>query len=294
MEDQQYSQSNKSIKGYQVVILILTVILGALTYVYFRQTNSLKAEFAVERDTLTSNIERLVSDMDNITTTNVEITQSLETERGKADSLLQRLQSERNLSASKIRRYEKELGTLRTVMRGFVQQIDSLNTLNNKLLKDNVSLRDQVSRESLRAEMASEKADELAVKVRKGSRVTARGINLLALNSSDKEVSRASRAARLRIDFVLSANDLAETGPRNVYAVIRSGEGGYILANAGGSVFMYENETLVYSAVREVDYQGNDLSVSLYYTGGGITEGKYKVSVYMDGLLIGQNEIMLK
>ncbi len=293
MEEYEYNEERKSIKGYQIVIVILALILAALSYLYFHQTSSMKADFAVEKDTLTNQLSRLAVDLDNLKIDNDTITQNLAVERGRADSLLESLQQERNLSRAKIRKYEKELGTLRTVMRGFVQTIDSLNTLNNKLLGENVRIRKEIATERLRGDMAEEKASELEVKVRKGSVVQARNINLLALSSSDKEVTRASRAARLRVDFVLSANELANPGERNVYAVI-TGPEKYVMANAGGAVFEVEGDRKTYSAVREIDYQGHDLSVSLYYTGGGITSGTYQVAIYMDGMRIGANEVILK
>ncbi len=295
MTEEEYGspQQNKSIKGYQIVIIILALILAALSFLYFQQTNSLKADFAIERDTLTNQMSRLVVDLDNIRTENDTISQHLSIERGKADSLLQRLQKERNISASEIRKYKQEVGTLRQVMRNFVQQIDSLNTLNQRLVSENVTYRKDLQATRLERDMATERADELAVKVRKGSVVKARNINLLALSSSDKEVTRASRAARLRVDFILSDNESATPGERNVYAVV-TGPDGYVMANAGNALFEHEGDMKLYSAVRQVDYQNRDLNVSLYYTGAGIVDGTYKVSIFMDGLQIGSNEIILK
>ena len=49
-----------------------------------------------------------------------------------------------------------------------------------------------------------------------------------------------------------------------------------------------------YSAVREVDYQNEDVDVSIYYTGGGFIPGTYKVELYMDGNLIGSSEVALR
>lgn len=293
MEEMNQPQENKSIKGYQIVVVIMIVILAALSFMYFKQVRELKAEYQIEKDTLTNRLTNLMFDYDNIRTTNDTISHSLEMQRGKADSLMTRLSKERSLNRSKIKQYENELGTLRTVMRGFVKQIDSLNTLNTKLIGENVEYRKQVTTERLRADKAEEKADELDVKVRKGAVIRARDIALLALNERDKDVTRASRAARLRIDFVLSGNELSKPGSRNVYVRL-TGPDGYILANSANALFSYEGDRISYSATREIDYQNQDLPVSIYYNGSGITGGKYKVAVYMDGYLIGSNEIVMR
>ncbi len=293
MEEQNYNSENKSIKGYQIVIVILALILAGLSYLYYSQTSALKEDFQIKRDTLENQISRLVVDMDGLKTTNDTISQNLGIERGRADSLMQRLQKERSFSASKIRQYEKEVGTLRVVMRGFVQQIDSLNKLNQKVTAENVGLRTRLAEETTARARAEETAGELEIKVRQGAVIKARAINLLALSSSDREVTRASRAARMRVDFILTANEIASLGQRNVYARIQ-GPDGYQMSIAGSPTFDADGKQLTYSAVREIDYQGQDLSVSLYYTGGGITNGTYKVAIFMDGQQIGANEVILK
>ena len=285
--------NEKSIKGLKIMIVILALILGALSFMYFSQVRSLREDFAEERDTLTNRITTLMSEYDNIKTENDTISQQLEIEKGKADSLLQQITKERRLSYAKIKRYEKELGTLRTVMRGYIKQIDSLNTMNQKLIAENVDYRKQVTSQRLRADMAEEKAQELSTKIRKGAVIRARDIALLALSSSDREVTRASRAARLRVDFVLSANELATPGNREVYARI-IGPDGYVMASSASSVFDYEGDKLSFSASRNIDYQNQDLPVSVYYNGAGITGGKYNVSIFMDGYLIGSSEIILR
>ncbi len=283
----------KSIKGLKIMIVILAVILAGLSVMYFTQVRNMQADFAEKRDTLISQLTALSGDYESLRTENDTITQNLATERGRTDSLLEAIQKERSISRSKIKGYEKQLSYMRTVMEGYIHQIDSLNTLNQKLGSENVTLRKQVTTARLRADMAEEKATELTTKVQKGAVIRARNIALQALNNSDKAVSRSARAARLRVDFVLVGNELTTPGQRNVYAQI-TGPDGYVLANATGDLFNFEGDMITYSATREVDYQNEDLSVSLFYNGGGIREGKYSVRIFIDGHMIGSNEIIMR
>lgn len=299
MEDYDYGYeqdnpgSQKKVRGYQIIIVVLAVILAALSFIYFRQMDSLKEDFALEREGLNNQFTALMGDYDNLRTTNDTIKYQLGMERQKADSLMTSLAKERSLSLAKIRKYEKELGTLRTVMREYVHQIDSLNNLNKSLIRENVGYRQQVATERMRADKAEETAGELSTKVRQGSVVQARNISLRPLSKNDREVSRANRAERLRVDFTLAANALAEPGERAVYVRI-TGPDGYLLANSGGGVFQSDGESKSFSAAREVDYQNQDLGVSLYYSGSGIVSGKYQLEIYFDGHRIGSTEILLK
>lgn len=296
IEDIDRQPENNSLKGYKILIIILAVILVALSALYFNNVNKLRKENAameIEGDTLQSRLKDIMFDFDNLKTENDTINKSLSIERQRADSLMDRLKKERNWNYAKVKKYEKELGTLRTIMRGYVRQIDSLNQINTKLSRENIAYRKELTTQKLRAETAEEQAQELSSKIRKGSIVKARDISLKALNSSDREVTRAKRATRLRVDFILSANELATPGERTVFVRI-IGPDGYVLASSQRAMFDYEGEKLTFSASRDIDYQNQDLSVSVYYNGEGIVNGKYKVIIYMDGYLIGSTEVILR
>ena len=43
-----------------------------------------------------------------------------------------------------------------------------------------------------------------------------------------------------------------------------------------------------------VDYQGDDLPVSIYYDITGLYAGQYTVMVYVDGQMVGQSDVILK
>lgn len=275
------------------MIIIMAVILVALSAIYFMQVKQMQEDFAIERDTLTSQLTSLLNDYDTLKTLNDTLSVHYEGERQKADSLLQTLQKERRLSYAKIREYEKKMTYMREVMTGYIRQIDSLNTINKKLVSENSSIRKKILDYRLRAESAEEKSQELSTKVRQGSVIRARDIRLVALSKSDREVSRANRAERLRVDLVLVGNELSTPGERNVYTQI-IGPDGYPLVNGSNALFDFEGSSITYSAMRSVDYQNNDLNVSLFYNGPGITSGKYQVKIYTDGHMIGSSEISLR
>ena len=234
-----------------------------------------------------------MTDYDNLQVTNDSISANLNVERDRADSLMTRLKKERSWNLAKIKQYEKEVGTLRTVMKSYIRQIDSLNTLNKRLANENVSYKKQISTAQLRAEMAEEKAAELDNKVRVGAVIRARDIRLSALNANSKPVSRVKNAARLRVDFVLAANELAEPGQKTIYVCITSPDG-YVLSTPEAASFTFEGEPKIYSAAREVEYTNSDLEVSVFYNGSGFTAGTYHIELYTDGRLIGSTDVALR
>ena len=298
-EEDDYGQQpdqGKAIRGYRIVIVILSVILVALSALYYgihRQQMIDNELLQADRDSIQSDLGRLMVDFDNLQIANDTISASLDLERGRADSLMERLKKERSWNLAKIKQYEKEVGTLRTLMKGYIRQIDSLNTLNQQLISENVSYRKQISTANLRADMAEERAAELTNKVQVGSVLHARDIRLSALNAKSKSVSRIKNAERLLVEFTLSANELAEPGNRAIYVRIISPDG-YPLTTEAMPTFEFEGERLSYSAMREVDYQNQDLAVGIYYNSSGLTAGTYRVELYCSGRHIGQTQIVMK
>lgn len=296
-EPSSHEDMQKKLKGYRIIIISLVAVLGLLTFQHFRVTSDIKEEFRIERDTLNSQIGGLIAEIDNINLRNDSVSNELRghiaLERDRADSLLTRLKKERNINREKLRKYEKELGTLRTIMRRYVHQIDSLNTLNKKLADENITIRQKAASETTRANIAEERAQEMANKIKLGSIVKARNVALGAYNTGGSNVTRASRASKFRTDLTLTANELTIPGKRNVYVRIISPDGA-VLSGGAECIMEFEGDMISYSAEREVDYDNKDLDVSVFFNYEDITSGVYKVEIYMDGYLIGETELALR
>lgn len=291
------SDLQKTLKGYRIIIIALVSVLGLLTFQHFRVTSDIKEQFRIERDTLNSQISGLITEIDHINLRNDSVSNELRAhiaiERDKADSLMTRLKKERNINREKLRQYEKELGTLRTIMRRYVHQIDSLNTLNKRLADENVTIRQKVASETSRANIAEERAQEMANKIKLGSIVKARAITLGAYNTGGTNVTRASRASKFRTDLTLTANELTIPGKRNIYVRI-VGPDGAVLSGGADCIMEFEGDVISYSAEREVDYDNKDLDVSIFFNYLDIIPGLYKAEIYMDGYLIGESELALR
>ena len=295
-EDDDYgyetTDMRKSLRGYKIVICILAVILAALSVLYYNINRQQQRDYellSIERDSIQSDLGHLIDEYDDLKYQNDTISASLE----RANEMMEQLKRERRLNYAKIKEYEKEVGTLRSVMKTYLRQIDSLNNLNKKLIDENVSYRKEISSANLRAELAEEKATELDNKVRQGAILRARDIALVPLNKNGKAVSRVKTATTLRADFTISANELTAAGNREIYLRVTAPDG-YVLSTEDTPTFTFEGGTLNYSAARDVDYQNEDVDVSIFYNGSGFTAGTYKIQIYTDGYLIGSSEVPLR
>ncbi len=290
------NSGNAAAKGLKIAVIILLVVLAGVSFLYWQTVRQDAAELeamTADKDSLARQYDQLLVDMSELEFDNDTLNANLLQQRHIADSLMEKMRSERNISYRKIKAYERELGTLRTTMQGFVRQIDSLRQVNEKLVGENTAFRQEISTLRTTTEAAKETAAELNSMLQRGSVIKARDITLRAVNKRGKDVTRARTAEQLVTTFVLAANELSEPGERTVYVRIISPDG-FDLAESQSSMFEFEGTSIPYTASRVVDYQGEDIAVSVYYKGTDLSAGQYTVHVYMDGHMVGSNVIILK
>ena len=184
---------------------------------------------------------------------------------------------------------------MREIMRGYVFQIDSLNTLNQQLRAETVRAKTEARESSKKYESLVKHTDDLTAQVEKGSVVKVRDIVVTAITRKGKETTRSNNTTQLRVCFSFLENSIAPRGLRNVYIRVK-GPDNILLAQAGDNYFSINGEQLIFSAMREVDYQGDDLDVCVYYGSAGeqFVKGEYTVDIYSGGALIGAGQLFFK
>ena len=291
-ENEENEAVKKSLRGYRIVVILLAIILAGLSVLYISLNRQQQADYEllkIDRDSIQSDLSSLIDEYDGLKYQNDTIAAQL----AKANEMVEQLKYERRLNYNKIKQYQKEVGTLRSVMKNYLRQIDSLYTINKKVSAENVSLRKEISTANLRADVAEERASELQNRVQQGSILRARDITMISLNANDKVVTRVQKATTLRVDFTVGANELAKAGNRNIYLCIISPEG-YLLSTDAMPTFLFQGSKKAYSASREIDYQNEDVDVSIFYKGSGFIPGTYKVELYTNDNLLGSTEIAVR
>lgn len=273
---------------------VVAVILAAVLAWIWVDRSGIIDELTVEKEQLTSAMYELRDDYQSLNTNNDSLNAELAREREKVEQLIERVQKTEATNRIKIRDYEKELGTLRSIMRSYIMQIDSLNTLNITLRKDVAIARDEVKQTLQKYDDLRTTADEYAKKVEVGSVLKGRGFILTAINSSDKDTDRSSRTAKLKTCLNLVENSIAVKGPRRIYIRVK-GPDGILMTNSQQQVFTSAGEQMIYTAVREVDYQGSELEVCIFFASShSYVKGVYNVDIYTEEGKLGSTDLLLR
>lgn len=272
---------------------VIVVLVGVLIYVWVDR-NSMINDLTVDKETLTAEMVQLQEDYSNLSSTNDTLNNELMLEREKVAQLLERVKKTEANNRAKLRKYEKELGTLRSIMRGYIKQIDSLNTLNTTLRKEAAVAKKEARESRNRYENLKSTTEDLGKQVELGSVVKGRGVTMIAVTETGKETERSSRTSKLKACLNLVENALAKKGPRTVYIRIK-GPDGILMTSGQQQIFSVAGEQMIYSASRQVDYQGAEVEVCVFFdSGSGYTKGVYTVDAYTTEGKLGSADLLLK
>ena len=282
-----------------LVLVILALMAGSvwlfLSLQEQKQVNQDMQELAeLDKQEMENEYERFALQYSEMKTqiNNDSIIQQLTEEQMKTQQLLEELRRVKASDAREIARLKKELATVRAVLRDYVMQIDSLNRLNESLKQENTTVKAELEQRTQQvAGLSSEKAS-LSQKVAIAAQLDATNISLQLLNKRGKDAKKLKDCTQMKTSFVITKNVTASNGNRTVYVRIQN-PGGNVLG--GGGTFAYENRQLECSAKKTIEYTGEETPVTVYWNVSQMLEaGDYRVSVFVDGNMIGTKSFAFK
>ena len=275
------------------LVAVILALLGGVAYLFLnlqeqKQVNEDMQELArLDKQEMENEYERFTLQYSEMKTkiNNDSIIAQLTEEQMKTQKLLEELKKTKADDAREITRLKKELATVRAVLRDYVMQIDSLNRQNERLQADNTQVKEQLAERNTQiAGLSTEKAS-LSEKVAIAAQLDATNIQLKALKKNNKEVKKIKDCKTMQTSFTITRNVTASNGTRTVYVRIQN-PGGNTLS--GGGTFPYENRNLEYTMKKNIEYTGEETSLTLYWqVSQALEAGDYRVSIFVDGNMIG-------
>lgn len=282
------------LQGTMYALIAVAAVLAIALAVVWIQKSSLVNDLKVEKQDLTEQIQALQQDYENLSSDYDAINSQLDSSREEINQLVERIKKTEVTNRAKMRQYEKELGTLRSIMRGYIVQIDSLNNLNHELTLQAAAAKKEAAESKRQNVKLAAQVDNLSNRVAAGSVIKARGVRVDAYNASDKVTDRSSRVVRLLVNLSLVENELAPRGPVRVFVIVTDPSGN-VLDDGNGSTFMFDGVTVNATASREVDYEGNEVDMSIYVNNiPSFSKGVYTVEVYTSQSKLGSAELLLR
>jgi FtsZ-binding cell division protein ZapB len=292
------SKQSKNLRN-NIIVIALSVILVVMIVLFFmqrRQNQMVIGDIRAEKDSIQQELTQIVAGYDMLKTENDTINEQLFIAQAKVRDLLVEVEQTKRVSYEKINDYQKQVTTLRGIMRDFVVQIDSLNRRNEQLMAENTQVKEQYKQVEIKNEQLSQEKDNLQKNLQRAAKLEVRDLIAEGLNSRNKETKFANRTELVRISFVLSSNITAKRGPKNIYVRLMRPDQ-LLLTKSPADLFQFEDLKIAYSAMREVNYEGLDLPVNIFWDNKGESElmtGKYTIDLFADGNNIGTTSIEFK
>ena len=275
-----------------MAVVILALIAGAawlfMDLQQQKQVNKDMQELAeLDKQEMENEYERFALQYSEMKTqiNNDSIVAQLTQEQLRTQQLLEELKKVKADDAREIARLKRELATVRAVLRDYVMQIDSLNRLNESLKQENSRVSAELEQRNAQVAGLNSEKESLSEKVAIAAQLDATNISLSLLNKRDKPTKKLKDTKKMHVSFTITKNVTASNGNRTVYVRIQN-PGGNVLS--GGGSFPYENKNLQYSMKKNIEYTGEEVTVSTYWDVSQMLEGgQYRVSIFADGNMIG-------
>jgi predicted nucleic acid-binding Zn-ribbon protein len=282
-----------------IIVILLVILLILLVVLYIRQNRlheQIVGQLNVEKDAIKTELTHMVASYDSLKTQDIALNDEMQTAQGKVKDLLVEIEQTQKISAGRIKKYQDEITTLRAIMRDYVVQVDSLNRRNEQLMAENTQVKEDYKKVENENTRLNQETQKLQKNLERAAQLEAQELSAEPINNRSKPTHFANRTEKIKISLTLSSNVTTKRGTKNIYIRIRRPDQ-ILLCKSPNDLFPFEDLKIQYSAAREVNYEGDQLPVNIYWDNTGESEfvaGQYTVDVFVDGNNIGTTTFELK
>ena len=125
------------------------------------------------------------------------------------------------------------------------------------------------------------------------AKLDATRISITPIDKRGKLSKKLEKTVNIQIHFTVAKNVTAAVGEKTFYCRITQ-PNEELLVKPGAGTFPFEGKHIPYSIRREIEYNGEDTAVTMYWpVEESLQSGTYRVKLFADGNLIGQASFTL-
>lgn len=282
-------KNNTALKILTGVLAVALLALGIYTIKFYNEEKENKAILQKEKAVIEDELNDLIVKYDEAIAENEIMDQNLVDARDRIERLLDSVKdNEANLVL--ISRYRREIGNLKSEKDRLFRVVDSLSAQNQKMastidstnvvLEERTRISDSLKTTNQDLSYKVDKASQLKVTSLRGEGVIVRNSGKIVQNDNNRRVDQ------IRTCFTITANDLADSGERDMYVQVYNPDNELV---GDQIVVEHDGGVMAYSAASKVYYENEELDVCILANAkeDKLLEGPYKVYVYDDARLIG-------
>jgi len=287
--DQKKGKKSGGKGGLIVIIVLLLGAIGIVSWMYFDTDKKLDESkgreemLDTERNNMLSKLDSIENVLEQIVLDKDSVSDELLLKLKEVKQLKSQVWAAKNANKQKLAEYEKIIEGLRATLKEKYQENYVLGLQNDSLKQVTSEMQAHLDTMKLTQEERDQIINELTEKMEKANVLKAIGLNVSPINSKGKENYKAKKVEKIKASFTLAENYVVDAGARTVYMRITRGDG-VVLATSTDNTFKFDEEDILFSSSRDIDYQNSDTKVDVFYKANDdIISGSYKVSVFVDG-----------
>lgn len=285
------------------LIAVIIALLGTNTYLFLQNKKSTAriVNISDEKTRMETEIDKIEAELDDANSINIQLTEEMQASQEDARKQIERLRaalSKGQLTQKQLLKSQEEIKQLKYLVSRYRSEIEELKNRNANLTVERNELKSAVDSVSFKASDLEKQNEELNIKVKVAASLKTGNVSIMALNvknnGKENSASRASSTDKLRINFSIVQNPLAQKGMYNIYLRVIDPIGNLIIAKNNG-IFNAEEEELQYTYKSAIEFVNDGKTYSIDWSNSGnFQKGNYTVLLYSDGYSMGKGTISLR
>jgi|APDOM4702015159_1054818.scaffolds.fasta_scaffold28240_2 hypothetical protein len=289
--------------AYKITIGALIAVIAVLAWLLINQKKeviTVTKNSDMQQTDLQGQLDSLLAEHERVKVTYGELSNSL-SERDsiinvKAREIKQLLGSKAELAVVK-----RKLAQLQEITQIYEHKIDSLFTVNRELKAENKQIKIDYNLEQQKTSDLAKDKEALNEKITGAAVLKAYKISAVAFKSrgvdKEKETDKSARTDKIKVCFTVSENKLVGSGYKRFFVRIAKPDNA-ILTRGPAYTFQFLGQTLQFSAMETLNYEGDAADVCTYFelpaNSPELPKGRYYVNIFTEDREIGQTSFELR
>jgi myosin heavy subunit len=289
-------------KIFFLVAVILT-LLGTNAYLLFKdkKANDRIVTISDEKTRMQTEIDKIEAELDNASSNNLKLSDQMLKNQAIAREKIDELRSalkKGQLTQVQLARAQEEIKQLKYFVSKYASEIDELKMQNQSLTSERNELLSTVDSVRSKVNELEKQNDELNTKVQAAAAIKSGNVSIAAFNirgkGKESMVTRANRTDKLRVNFTMVNNSLAQKGLHTIFLRVTDPSGNLVTDKNGG-LFISDNEELQYSSKTAIEFANDGRSYTIdWIKEDTYQKGVYTIMLHADGYTIGKGSITLR
>lgn len=303
MENQPTQTPKKNSNVIYFLIVVVLALLVTDVYLYL-QKNKSDTRIIVQNDEksrLQNELDSLEAQIEQVNAGKTRMTAEMQASNDSLKAKIKVLRAELakgKLTEAELSKAKEDVNQLRYFVTKYTADIEELKKENTTLTSERDTLKTNLATVNEKASNLEKQNQDLNNKVQVASALKIGAASVTAYkikgNGKETDVNKASTAKKIKINFTVASNPVAQKGTHDVYLRILDPTGNLITTQDTGT-FSSDGQDLQYTYRTAIEYKDDGSAFMIdWINPSAFQKGAYTVLLYSDGYTMGRVNFTLK